>query len=86
MKTGAGIGSGYRPPISTFDGAKQRGRSTEENLRGRKYDFMQKPRPDGAAGTARPLSVAPAQWDGVDVSRPVEAEKRRAGDVPPPCY
>ena len=24
---------------------------------------MQKPGPDGAAGTARPLSVAPAQWD-----------------------
>ena len=24
---------------------------------------MQKPGPDGAAGTARPLSVAPAQWE-----------------------
>ena len=24
---------------------------------------MQKPGPDGAAGTARPLSVDPAQWD-----------------------
>ena len=39
-------------------------------------------RPTGA----QPLSVDPAQWDGVDVSRPVEAEKRRAGDVPPPRY
>ena len=29
---------------------------------------MQKPGPDGAAGTARPLSVAPAQWEGLNVS------------------
>ena len=29
---------------------------------------MQKPGPDGAAGTARPLSVAPAQGDRVRVS------------------
>ena len=39
-------------------------------------------RPTGAL----PLSVDPAQWDGVDVSRPVEAEKRRASDVPPSRY
>ena len=34
---------------------------------------MQKPGPDGAAGTARPPSIAPAQWEGVDVSHPAEA-------------
>ena len=39
-------------------------------------------RPTGAL----PLSVDPAQWDGVDVSRPVEVEKRRASDVPPSRY
>ena len=50
-------------PLSTFDGAKQRWKSTEENTRGRRRDSMQKPGPDGAAGTARPLSVAPAQWE-----------------------
>ena len=33
---------------------------------------MQKPGPDGAAGTARPLSVAPAQWEGLDVSHQTE--------------
>ena len=38
-----------------------------------------------STGTLSP-SIAPAQWDGVDVSRPVEAEKRHAGDVPPPRY
>ena len=51
-------------PLSTFDGAKQRWKSTEENTRGRRRDSMQKPGPDGAAGTARPLSVAPAQGEG----------------------
>ena len=30
---------------------------------------MQKPGPDGAAGTARPLSIAPAQGEGLNVSR-----------------
>ena len=47
---------------------------------------MQKPGPDGAAGTARPLSVAPAQGDRVRVSHQAEVEKYRAGDVPPPRY
>ena len=47
---------------------------------------MQKPGPDGAAGTARPLSIAPAQGEGVDVSHQAEAEKHRAGDVPPPRW
>ena len=40
---------------------------------------MQKPGPDGAAGTARPLSVAPAQWEGVDVSRQAKEEKAPRG-------
>ena len=40
---------------------------------------MQKPGPDGAAGTARPLSVAPAQGDGVNVSRQVGIEKAPRG-------
>ena len=73
-------------PLSTFDGAKQRWKSTEENTRGRRRDSMQKPGPDGAAGTARPLSVAPAQGEEVDVSHQAEAEKYRASDVPPSRY
>ena len=73
-------------PLSTFDGAKQRWKSTEENTRGRRRDSMQKPGPDGATGTARPLSIAPAQGDIFFVSRQAEVGKYRAGDVPPPRY
>ena len=40
---------------------------------------MQKPGPDGAAGTARPLSVAPAQGERVDVSHQAEMEKAPRG-------
>ena len=52
-----GIGSSHRLPISTFDGAKQRWKSTEENPRGGKYDKGIK-----RGRTEQRARPAPSRW------------------------
>ena len=53
----AGIDGSHRLPISTFYGAKQRGRSTEENTRGRKCDKGIK-----MGRTGQRAQPAPSRW------------------------
>ena len=83
MKTEAGIGSSHRLPLSTSDGAKQRGKSTEENPRGRRHDSIQNPGPEKAAGTARPLDSPRSRGGGamflIKLKRKVPRERKAKG-------
>ena len=69
MKTGAGIGSSHRLPISTFDGGKQRGRSTEENTRGGRHERGIKRRRTGQRATpAHRRAAEEVGWQGLRFS------------------
>ena len=56
------------PPFQRSTGESKEGKARKKipGAGGKRKD---KEGPDGATGTARPLSIAPAQGDGVNVSR-----------------
>ena len=66
------------PPFQRSTGESKEGKARKKipGAGGKRKD---KEGPDGATGTARPLSIAPAQGDGVNVSRQVGIEKAPRG-------
>ena len=85
MKTEAGIGSSHRLPLSTFDGGKQRGKSTEENTRGRRSAKGIKMGRAGQRAQPAPLG-RPHSIGRVSTSGRVLCGRYRASDVPPSRY
>ena len=72
-------------PLSTSDGVKQRGRSTEENTRGRRHEKGIKRGRAGQRAQPAPLG-RPHSIGRVSTSGRVLCGRHRAGDVPPSRY